>query len=93
MYIKFATLCSPNSASFKQKWAPDMVKEAERLRIVAFLSVALSTASLLTSAFLVPFLYTCAHYAQTSVDEEIQYCRHRIDTLKEEHFVVSVDTL
>ncbi|KAH7720849.1 COL-77 protein [Aphelenchoides avenae] len=93
MYIKFATVCSPNSASFKQKWEPDMVKEAERLRIVAFLSVALSTASLLTAVFLVPFLYTCAHYVQTTADEEIQYCRHRIDGLKEEHFMLKLVTI
>lgn len=53
----------------------EKVREAEALRKVAFIGVALSTVAILASVVAVPALYNHLQYVQSEMALEVNFCK------------------
>uniref|UniRef100_A0A1I7YE95 Col_cuticle_N domain-containing protein n=1 Tax=Steinernema glaseri TaxID=37863 RepID=A0A1I7YE95_9BILA len=62
-----------------------LLYEAESTRKLAFFSVAVSTVATLTAIIMVPLLYNYTQNVQTSLETELDFCRHRADGLWDEY--------
>lgn len=59
-------------------------KQAEALKRLAFCSISVSTIATLTAIILIPSIYTYLQHVQSMLQEEVEFCHHRTDTLAEE---------
>ncbi|KHJ92425.1 nematode cuticle collagen domain protein [Oesophagostomum dentatum] len=58
--------------------------EAEGLKRLAFFGIAISTVATLTAIVAVPMLYNYMQHVQSSLQNEVDFCRHRPDGLWDE---------
>ncbi|VDP40540.1 unnamed protein product [Heligmosomoides polygyrus] len=58
--------------------------EAEGLKRLAFFGIAISTVATLTAIVAVPMLYNYMQHVQSSLQNEVEFCRHRTDGLWDE---------
>ncbi|KAK6732372.1 hypothetical protein RB195_016637 [Necator americanus] len=58
--------------------------EAEGLKRLAFFGIAISTVATLTAIIAVPMLYNYMQHVQSSLQNEVDFCRHRTDGLWDE---------
>uniref|UniRef100_A0A1I7XUB7 Leishmanolysin-like peptidase n=1 Tax=Heterorhabditis bacteriophora TaxID=37862 RepID=A0A1I7XUB7_HETBA len=58
--------------------------EAESLKRLAFFGIAISTVATLTAIVAVPMLYNYMQHVQSSLQNEVDFCRHRTDGLWDE---------
>ena len=63
-------------------------REAESLKKLAFFGVAVSTVATLTAIIAVPMLYNYMQHVQSSLQEEVDFCRHRASGLWEEYLKI-----
>ncbi|VDM84633.1 unnamed protein product, partial [Strongylus vulgaris] len=63
--------------------------EVESLRKLAFFGIAISTVATLTAIIAVPMLYNYMQHVQSSLQTEVDFCRHRTDGLWDEYGRVS----
>ncbi|VDO72234.1 unnamed protein product, partial [Heligmosomoides polygyrus] len=59
--------------------------EVESLRKLAFFGIAISTVATLTAIIAVPMLYNYMQHVQSSLQTEVDFCRHRTDGLWDEY--------
>ena len=59
--------------------------EAERLKTTAFFSIAISTVATLTAIIVVPMLYNYVQHVQAPLQDEVNFCVHRTETLWEQY--------
>lgn len=64
------------------------VVEAESLKRVAFFGIAVSTVATLTAIIAVPMVYNYMQHVQSSLQIEIDFCKHRTNGLWEQYSVV-----
>lgn len=64
-------------------------EEADGLRRAAFFGIAISTVATLTAIIAVPMLYNYAQHIQSSLQGEVDFCKHRTDGLWHEYSAVS----
>ncbi|KAH7716163.1 CBN-COL-68 protein [Aphelenchoides avenae] len=64
------------------------LREAEHLKRLTFVGVAVSTVATLTAVVLVPMMYNYAQYVHSSLEEELDFCRHRTADLWGEYIRV-----
>ncbi|KHN80351.1 Cuticle collagen 13 [Toxocara canis] len=79
-----------------EKTTKDRVHEAESLRRLAFFGISLATVAIFTAIVAIPMLYTYLQYIQSSLETEIDFCKHRSHGLWDEfdkvHYALGVDT-
>ncbi|VDK58897.1 unnamed protein product [Anisakis simplex] len=63
-------------------------EEADGLRRAAFFGIAISTVATLTAIIAVPMLYNYAQHIQSSLQGEVDFCKHRTDGLWHEYSAV-----
>ena len=66
--------------------------EAERLKTTAFFSIAISTVATLTAIIVVPMLYNYVQHVQAPLQDEVNFCVHRTETLWEQYAKVRKDS-
>ncbi|CAJ0956814.1 unnamed protein product, partial [Mesorhabditis belari] len=59
--------------------------EAENLRRIAFFGVAISTVATLTCIVAIPGLYNYMQHVQSSLQIEVDFCKHRVDGLFQQY--------
>ncbi|MFH4976405.1 hypothetical protein AB6A40_003114 [Gnathostoma spinigerum] len=57
------------------------LEESESLRRIAFFGITVSTAATIVAILAVPMLYSYLQHVQTSLQNEVDFCRHRTDGL------------
>src|SRR4051812_41133348 len=62
-----------------------LLKEADNFKRLAFFGIAISTVATLTAIIAVPMLYNYMQYVQSSLETELDFCRHRTGGLWEEY--------
>ncbi|PAV72209.1 hypothetical protein WR25_00034 isoform B [Diploscapter pachys] len=62
-----------------------LASEAESLRKLAFFGIAISTVATLTAIIAVPMLYNYMQHVQSTLQNEVDFCRHRTDGLWDEY--------
>ncbi|VDN02561.1 unnamed protein product [Thelazia callipaeda] len=65
-------------------------EEADGLRRAAFFGIAISTVATLTAIVAVPMLYNYVQHVQSSLEGELDFCRHRTDGLWHEYQMVII---
>lgn len=66
-------------------------KDAEAMRRAAFFGIAVSTMATLTAIIAVPLLYNYMQHVQSSLEVEVDYCRHITGGLWEQFEKVSYE--
>ncbi|PAV81091.1 hypothetical protein WR25_24869 [Diploscapter pachys] len=64
--------------------------EADGLKRLAFFGIAVSTVATLTAIIAVPMLYNYTQYVQSSLQDDVEFCKHRADGLWDEFHRVEV---
>uniref|UniRef100_A0A0M3I4A7 Col_cuticle_N domain-containing protein n=1 Tax=Ascaris lumbricoides TaxID=6252 RepID=A0A0M3I4A7_ASCLU len=79
-----------------EKTSKDRVREAESLRRLAFFGISLATMAIFTAIVAIPMLYSYLQYIQSSLETEIDFCKHRSHGLWDEfdkvHYALGVET-
>lgn len=65
-------------------------EEADGFRRTAFFGIAISTVATLTAIIAVPMLYNYVQHIQTSLEGELEFCKHRTDGLWHEYQMVHI---
>lgn len=65
-------------------------EEADGLRRAAFFGIAISTVATLTAIVAVPMLYNYVQHVQSSLEGELDFCKHRTDGLWHEYQMVLI---
>ncbi|VDL78104.1 unnamed protein product [Nippostrongylus brasiliensis] len=65
-----------DSSDEKKLW-----HEAEGLRRIAFFGICISTVATLTAIVAIPSLYNYMQHVQSSLQTEVDFCKHRTDGL------------
>jgi hypothetical protein len=65
-----------NAANYKR-----LLNEAENLKRLAFFGVLISTVATLTAAMAIPMLYSYSISVGSALQEELNFCAHRTQTL------------
>uniref|UniRef100_A0A1I7UGD2 Col_cuticle_N domain-containing protein n=1 Tax=Caenorhabditis tropicalis TaxID=1561998 RepID=A0A1I7UGD2_9PELO len=60
------------------------IAEAESLKKLAFFGISVSTIATLTAIIAVPMLYNYMQHVQSSLQNEVEFCKHRTDGLWDE---------
>lgn len=63
-------------------------EEADSFRRSAFFGITISTVATLTAIIAVPMLYNYVQYIQSSLRDELDFCKHRSDGLWHEYSIV-----
>ena len=66
-----------------------LLAEADSLKKMAFIGIAISTFSILTAALIIPMLFGYTQAIQSSIEEELVFCSSRSRDLYDEYEKVS----
>lgn len=67
--------------------------EMENLKRVTLFSLAVSTFSILTAITVVPMIYNYVQHIESSLQSEVNFCRHRSNDLWEQYFIVCISNV
>jgi hypothetical protein len=62
----------------------ESVRQVEAMKRLAFLSITISTLATVTAIVLIPSIYTYLQNVQSMLQNEVDFCQHRTDTLVDE---------
>lgn len=78
------------AAQLKEKDVKAMLAEAKNLRKVAIYASMVASFATIMSIVFVPMLYNYTQYVQSTLQDEINFCRHRTQGLYSQFEKVSI---